>query len=137
MCGSSAEISRLPMTLPRKPPVSHIRIFLQWREADGKGGKRQSKSGALLILGPPPPPQSRRSIRSANSDIGNPDESFHCVLLAGGEIHGKIGDVTGLDADHLHAFVIRKIRQGMSLLYPRIPHHSRTRILFRNSGATM
>ena len=41
--------------------------------------------------------------------ISHTDNSFHFVLLAGREIHGKIGDVAGFDADHLHPFVIRKI----------------------------
>jgi hypothetical protein len=44
-----------------------------------------------------------------NSEIGNSDESFHCVLLTGREIHRKIGDVAGFNTDHLPPFVIRKI----------------------------
>src|SRR5262249_8179535 len=41
--------------------------------------------------------------------ISNSDEDFHFVLLAGQEIHGKIGDIPGFETDHLHPFVIRKI----------------------------
>ena len=72
---------------------------------------------------------------SVNSEIGNSDYSFHCVCLAGRKIHGKIGDIAGFDADHLHPFVIRKIRQGMRLLYPWIPNNGRARISLRNAGA--
>jgi len=46
---------------------------------------------------------------SVDSEISHTDNSFHFVLLAGREIHGKIGDVAGFDADHLHPFIIRKI----------------------------
>jgi hypothetical protein len=44
-----------------------------------------------------------------NSEIGIFDESCHSVLLPGREVHAKIGDVAGFDANHLHPFVIRKI----------------------------
>src|SRR5260370_14957540 len=37
MCGSSAKISKLPMTSLRKQPVSSRRVFLQMREPDMKG----------------------------------------------------------------------------------------------------
>jgi len=46
---------------------------------------------------------------SMDSKISHTDNSFHFVLLAGREIHRKIGDVAGFDADHLHPFIIRKI----------------------------
>ena len=46
---------------------------------------------------------------SANSEIGDFDESFHFMLLPGREIHGKRADVAGFDTDHLLPFVIRKI----------------------------
>jgi hypothetical protein len=53
-----------------------------------------------------------------NLGISNSDEDFHFVLLARREIHGKIGDIAGFETDHLHPFVIRKIRQGLCLLHP-------------------
>ena len=62
---------------------------------------------------------------SAVSDIGDADNCFHGVLLAGREFHGKFVDVTGFDADDLNPFVIAEIRQGMRFPHPGIPHHRR------------
>ena len=44
-----------------------------------------------------------------NSEIGDSDESFHFVFLAGREVDGKIGDVARFNADHLNPFVVSKI----------------------------
>ena len=57
--------------------------------------------------------KKKRRDRSPILEIGNSDKSFHFVPLAGREINGKIGNVAGLDAEHLHPLVIRKIRQRM------------------------
>ena len=59
------------------------------------------------------------------SEIDNSDYRPHFVLLTRREVYCKVGDVAGFDADHLHPFIIREIRQRMRFLYPWIPNNSR------------
>jgi hypothetical protein len=66
-----------------------------------------------------------QEIGEGTLEIDNPDDSFHCVLLPGCEIHRKVKDVAGFDTDHLRPFIVRKIGKGVCLLRPRIPHDGR------------
>ena len=60
--------------------------------------------------------------RPVNSEISNSDESFHCVLLTGREIHGKIGDVAGFND---RSFASIRHPQDLTMNVPSAPMDSR------------
>ena len=57
--------------------------------------------------------------------IADRHPSLHCVLLTRREVHSKVGNVAGFNAEHLGPRVLSRVGQFPCLIGPWIPYNGR------------